>query len=135
MSCVPASATPLIKIAYRDGNRYRFVVARGFDRFELVNAYEQFLRLEPGGHVLWDLTEGGLQVLSSSDVRDLACDIGLVRGRHAGGRLALVCPCDIDYGIARMLAIYGDTYADPPVVIQAFRDADEAWCWLSDANS
>jgi len=125
---------PLIRLAHRDGNRYWLVMGPGFAASRWLEAYERFLEAAPGADVLWHLPEGGLKVLSADDVRDVACRISAIRSRQLGGRFAVASPEDVDYGIARMLAIYGEHYANPPAPIEAFRDANEAWRWLSDVN-
>jgi hypothetical protein len=124
----------LITLAYRDGNRYWLVMGSGFAASRWLEAYERFLEVAPGADVLWELPEGGLRTLSADDVRDVACRISAIRRRQSGGRFAIASPADVDYGMARMLATYGELQADPPAPIEVFRDADEAWRWLSDAN-
>ena len=124
-----------INLALRDGGRSRFIVTGDVDSQEWLDAYERFLQAEPAGHVLWDLTEGSLAVLSSADVRDLALRVEAIReGRQAGGRFAFVCPRDVDFGIARMLVTYAGC-SDPRAPMQVFRDLEEAWRWLSCANA
>jgi len=41
----------------------------------------------------------------------------------------------VDYGVARMLATYGEYDVDPPALIEEFRDTDKAWHWLSDVDA
>jgi hypothetical protein len=128
-----APRQPAIKLADRDGDRSRFVLAGDVDTAEWLDAYERFAQTEPGGHVLWDLTEATLSGLTSAAVYDLAPRLGAIRARHgAVGRFALVCTRDVDFGLARMLVIYA-RLADPPTPMEAFRNSDVAWRWLSDA--
>ena len=125
---------PAIKLANRDGDRSRFVVAGDVDTTEWLEAYERFLQAEPAGHVLWDLTQGSLGDLSSASVSELALRIGAVRARHrASGRFALACVREVDADVARLLVIYA--LADPPAPIEVFRDSDAAWRSLSDVNA
>jgi hypothetical protein len=125
---------PVIKLAKRDGDRSRFVVAGDVDTTEWLEAYERFLQAQPGGHVLWDLTQGSLDGLSSAAVSELALRIGAVRARHrASGRFVLACVCEGDFGLARMLVIYA--LADPPTPMEVFRNSDAAWRSLSNSNT
>jgi hypothetical protein len=119
----------------KEGERARFVVDGDVDAGEWLGAYETFVKAEPAGHVLWDLTEGSLNVLSSAEVRDLARRVCDVRAKeHAAGRFALVCPRDVDFGIGRMLVIYAGC-SDQRSPLQVFRDPDTAWRWLSDGTT
>lgn len=123
-----------IELAQRDGDPSRFVVAGELDGTEWLGAYEAFVQTEPGGPILWDLTGAMLTGLSAVDVRNLARRIGNVRRRQqAGGRFALVCPQDAEFGIARMLVAYADCdeRADS---MQVFRDSQSALRWLSNAD-
>ena len=129
-----ARRRPAIKPASREGDRSRFIVEGDVDAAEWLRAYEGFVQAEPDGHVLWDLTEGSLNILSAADVRELARSVCAIRDReHASGRFALVCRRDVDFGIARMLVIYAGC-ADARAPMQVFRDADLAWRWLSGAD-
>jgi hypothetical protein len=115
----------------KEGERTRFVVDGDVDAGEWLGVYESFVKTEPGGHALWDLTEGSLNVLSSADVRELARRVCDLRDKeHAAGRFALVCPRDVDFGIGRMLVIYAGC-TDHQSPLQVFRDSDTARRWLS----
>lgn len=124
-----------IQPTQKEGDRSRFTVAGDVDPEEWLAAYQSFLQGEPRGHVLWDLSAGTLNVLSSADVRELARRLCALREReHAAGRFALVCPRDVDFGIGRMLVIYAGC-ADLGSPLQVFRDSETAWRWLSGVDA
>lgn len=120
-----------IKLTHAEHGRSRFAVAGDVDPAEWLSAYETFVQADARADVLWDLTDGSLNVLSAADVRDLARRLCDVRERErATGRFAIACPRDVNFGIGRMLVIYAGC-ADAASPLQVFRDADTAWRWLS----
>jgi hypothetical protein len=99
---------------------------------ELLAAYSDFLTADAGTspNVLWDFSAASMAALSAGAIRDLAS--GLVqagRGRRRPGRSALLCSREVDFGLARMLALLVEDQG-LPVELRVFRDRDVARAWL-----
>jgi hypothetical protein len=95
--------------------------------------YGQRLRDDPSAkranHELADLTEvDSGSLVSAEGVRELA---RFWHGEYdwmSGGKLAIVAPTDLAFGLGRMYQMLRD---DGPDQIRIFREADEAWEWLA----
>jgi hypothetical protein len=81
---------------------------------------------------LFDLTDVTGVDVSAESVRDAARRAEqYVDSRLEGGKLALVAPRDLLFGMARMYEILR---ADSPVEVRVFRERDEAESWLGITN-
>ncbi len=100
---------------------------------DILAAYAQFL--DAGEHtspnMLWDLSAATLTTLSSKAIHQLAADLVRAgRGRRRPGKSALVCSQNVDFGLARMLAILVSDQG-LPVEFHVFHDVDDAKAWLA----
>ena len=109
--------------------------ARGqLDPAEMVGTYRAFIEHGPTPLVLWDITAATLAGLSVRTVQDLAKQVvKLNNGCRKGGRSAVVCAREMDFGIANMLIAYARLEGHP-VHVQTFRSADDAVRWLTQAQ-
>ncbi len=103
------------------------------DKVDLEQVLAQvvlFLTESPTQLALWDLQAGSLERLARKDLQTLI-DRGKAFGdSRKGGRTAIVCATDLDYGLCRMFRTYGDI-AQLPFEINVFRNQDEAREWLN----
>ena len=77
---------------------------------------------------LFDLCGVTAMSLSSDSVRDAAGRVAEhVNSRLEGGKLAIVAPRDLLFGMARMYEILR---SESPVEVRVFRQRDEAESWL-----
>jgi len=80
-------------------------------------------------HELVDLTRADpASKITSDAVRRLAEFWRGEYGNIAGGKLAIVAPRDLSFGLSRM---YQGLRSDGPDNIQVFRDPEEARAWLA----
>ena len=95
---------------------------------ETVNRYllEPFAAFPLG---LFDLTDVTVMDVSAESVRNVARRVSLhVDSRLEEGKLAIVAPRDLLFGMARMYEMLRD---DSPVEVRVFRERDEAESWLA----
>jgi len=109
-------------------------VAGELTKSELVKTMDRYFR-EPYSTLplgLFDLSDVTFMDISGDSVRDAARRAAQhVDSRLEGGKLAIVAPRDVLFGMARMYEILR---ADSPVEVQVFRGRDEAESWLGITN-
>jgi hypothetical protein len=99
---------------------------------EVLATYRLFLEAGEGTspNVLWDFSAATMVAVSSAEIRALAAEIvSAGRDRRRPGRTALVCPRDVDFGLARMLTLLVADHG-LPVELCVFRERAEAIAWL-----
>lgn len=99
------------------------------DAEQVLSQIISFLTGEPTQLVLWDIREGSLARLSSEDMRMIIQRGAQFADRRKGGRTAIVCSTDIDYGFGRMFETLA-SLQHIPFEISVFRDLSEAKQWL-----
>ena len=101
---------------------------------ELLETMDRYVR-EPYSSMplgLFDLSDVTFMDVSGDSVRAVARRVAQqVDSRLEEGKLAIVAPRDLLFGMARMYAILR---ADSPVEVQVFRGRDEAETWLGITN-
>ena len=107
-------------------------VAGKVDVEQVLGQIISFLSGEPTQLVLWDLREGTLTGLSSTDLQLLVERGAPFADSRKGGRTAIVCSKEVDYGLSRMFQIFA-SHQHIPIEVQVFRSTHEARKWLSDA--
>lgn len=98
---------------------------------ETANRYllEPFAALPLG---LFDLSDVTVMDVSAESVRDVARRVALhVDPRLEEGKLAIVAPRDLLFGMARMYEMLRN---DSPVEVRVFREREEAESWLGLTN-
>ena len=85
---------------------------------------------KPTHLVLWDIREGTLADLSNSDVQMVVKKGAPFADRRKGGRTAIVCSKEVDYGISRMIKTIA-SLGHVPVEFEVFRDIEGAREWLN----
>jgi len=88
-----------------------------------------FLTGEPTRYVIWDVRDGSLSQLSAEDMRMLVTAGAPHAHRRTGGRTAIICATDVDFGMGRMFQTIA-SLQHVPFEIRVFRDTDEAMSWL-----
>jgi hypothetical protein len=100
---------------------------------EILAAYELFLDMAtPTAGVLWDLSLATLAAIPMAEFRALAERMAKMGAACRGGKAAVVCSRDVDFGIARMLqGLIADSGHRAQVAV--FRELAEARVWLGRA--
>jgi hypothetical protein len=124
----------LVKLASSQTNLSIFTARGTLDASELLATYRAFIENGPTPFVLWDITAATLAGLSVRSVQDLAKQVvKLNNGCRKGGRSAVVCSREIDFGIANLLIAYARLEGHP-LQVQTFRTTNDAMRWLTQAN-
>jgi hypothetical protein len=84
---------------------------------------------EPTQFVLWDIRAGDLSSLSGMDARMIVERARPYVDLRKGGRTAIVCPKDLDYGISRMIENLAEVLQFPFEILVS-RSMEEATAWL-----
>jgi hypothetical protein len=124
----------LVQLASSQTNLSIFTARGTLDASELLATYRAFIENGPTPFVLWDITAATLAGLSVRSVQDLAKQVvKLNNGCRKGGRSAVVCSREIDFGIANLLIAYARLEGHP-LQVQTFRTTNDAMRWLTQAN-
>ena len=89
-----------------------------------------FLTGKPTQLVLWDIRAGSLAGISRDDLRLIVEKGAPYADRRIGGRTAIVCSKELDYGISRMFQTFANI-EHIPFEIEVFRDIRGAREWLN----
>jgi hypothetical protein len=107
-----------------------------FTVFETVNSDQiltqviPFLTEEPTRLALWDFRAGSLSGIASNDLQSIVERGKQFADSRKGGRTAIVCSTDLDYGLGRMFQTFADIDRIP-IEINIFRNLDDANEWLN----
>jgi hypothetical protein len=85
---------------------------------------------EPTQLVLWDIRAGSLAGISRDELRMIVEEGAPYADRRRGGRTAVVCSKEVDYGISRMFQAFA-SLGRIPFEIEVFRDIRGAREWLN----
>ena len=110
-----------------------FTVVGEVDAEQVLSQIISFLTGEPTQLVLWDITVGSLERISSNDVRMIVERAAPFADRRKGGRTAIVCLRDLEYGISRMFQSFADVM-QVPFEMNVFRNLEKARGWLNGAR-
>jgi hypothetical protein len=100
---------------------------------QVANQIISFLTREPTKLVLWDFTEGSLASLSSKDLQMIIQRGAQFADRRKGGRTAIACSREVDYGLSRMFQTFA-SLQHIPFEINVFRNLEEAVEWLNQSR-
>ena len=78
---------------------------------------------------LWDLRQADLSAIGSDDLLEDAVRSKKVADRRQGGKTAVVSDKALEFGIARMRAVYAEIM-EMPFAFQVFQTMAEARAWL-----
>jgi hypothetical protein len=99
-------------------------------RRTLEDAYAR-PEFRPEASALWDLREATGDV-PTEDVRHLVDFVTKMVGDGEQGKVAIIIPSDLDFGLSRMYeTILGGQSRKP---MKVFQDIDEAQSWLDDVG-
>jgi hypothetical protein len=125
----------MVQLASNQTNLSIYTARGQLDSSEIVATYRAFIEQGPTPLVLWDITAATLAGLSVRTAQDLARQlVKLNNGRRKGGRSAVVCSRETDFGIANLLIAYARLEGHP-VLVQTFRSAADATRWLTQAHA
>ena len=96
------------------------------DLADAMFAYEEW---KPGTPVLHDHTDLNSGPLTVDDIRGIAQLCADRRAQFGAGKLAVVVARDLEFGLARMWAVFAEDKWD--VVSKVFRSREEAIAWLT----
>jgi hypothetical protein len=126
---VQCSAHPITRSLEAQNDLTVFTVGDRVDTEQVLAQVTSFLTEHPTQFALWILKAGSLEGLVRKDLQNIV-DRGRTLGEsRRGGRTAIVCATDLDYGLCRMFRTYGEI-AQLPFEINVFRTQDEARAWL-----
>ena len=80
-------------------------------------------------NVVWDLSIGRVEQLTSDDLRSIAELVRTHAHARVGGKTAIVAPHDLEYGMCRMLSTFAELI-DIPFDTRTFRTLSEAAKWI-----
>jgi hypothetical protein len=83
--------------------------------------------IDAGTNDFIDLSDVTATTASADGVRQLNEILARGGRMRNAGKMAIVGPSDITYGMARMFQAYRD---DTPIVVQVFRTSDEGRAWI-----
>jgi hypothetical protein len=106
-----------------------FSVTGEVDAAEILDVLVPFLSESPTQLVLWDYREGSLQNMTSADLRRIVQRGAPLSESRQGGRTAILCNEDVDFGLSRMFQAFAELHP-LPFEIRVFRDAADAYAWL-----
>jgi len=106
-----------------------FTVVDDVDAKQILDEVLGFLTGEPTHLVLWDLRAGSLTRVTPSGFRMIAERATEMAYRRKGGRTAIVCSTDVDYGLSRMFQAFAELL-QAPVEFTVSRDIVSAREWL-----
>jgi hypothetical protein len=98
---------------------------------QVLNRIISFLTETPTRLAVWDLAGGSLRKVSTKDLEMIIALGKPYTGSRAGGRTAIVCENDRDYGLSRMFEVFARVY-EIPFEIRVFWDRHEAQEWLGE---
>jgi hypothetical protein len=110
-----------------------FTVTGETDAEQILSQILALLKEEPTRLVLWDIRAGDLSGVSNSDLKAIVHSARPFADSRKGGRIAIVCSRDIDYGLGRMLQTFAELL-QAPFEILVSRNMEEARQWLDDAG-
>jgi hypothetical protein len=106
-----------------------FEVVGDADAEHVLRQIITFLREAPTPLVLWDFSRGSMRVMTSEDLRAIATQAAPYTDVRRGGRTAILCASDVDFGLGRMFQAFVEILA-APFDLMVFRDPGEARAWL-----
>jgi hypothetical protein len=112
-----------------DTNLTVFSVVGDADASQVLTQIVTFLREAPTQEVLWDIRRGTLTALSAQDLRRIVQRAGPLTQVRSGGRTAIVCSREVDFGLCRMFQTFAEQ-AEVPFEIHVARDIEVARRWL-----
>lgn len=124
---------PISRSADHGGDTTVFTVTGEVDASQVLGAIVAFLRTAPTPYVIWDFRNGSLRRMASSDLRMIINRAGPLTGVRAGGRTAIICATDVDFGLSRMFQTFA-LLNDIPFEIHVFREMDAAEAWLYESK-
>jgi|SRR5215472_15497610 len=106
-----------------------FTVVDDIDAKQVLSEVLAFLTGEPTHCVLWDIRAGSLTRVTPAGLRMIAERATELAHRRSGGRTAIVCSTDVDYGLSRMFQTFAELL-QAPVEFTVSRDVTGAREWL-----
>jgi hypothetical protein len=120
----------MVELTAQDDQLSTFLARGQLTSDELAAAYADFVRSAPTPYELWDLSSASLAALHTEGIHRLAQQLAeMAKDRGKGGKSALVCTRDLEFGMARMLAIFL-SMEEYSLEVQVFRSVRDAKAWL-----
>lgn len=96
---------------------------------EIHSIIQPYYTEEATPNLLWDFSEASLSSISSLFVRQIASKMREILSVREKGKIAVVAPKDLEYGMARMFQMLSDERRFP-FNVKVFRYVGEACQWL-----
>jgi hypothetical protein len=113
----------------QDSDLTVFTVVEDVDAKQILGEVLGFLTGEPTHFVLWDIRAGSLTRVTTAGLRLIAERATELADRRRGGRTAIVCSTDVDYGLSRMFQTFAELL-QAPVEFTVSKDIASAREWL-----
>jgi hypothetical protein len=130
---VPCSASPITRSFEAQNNLTVFTVVDAVNAEQVVAQVVPFLSGEPTQLVLWDCGAGSFALMATKDLQCIVDRGKPFADKRRGGRTAIVCVTDLDYGLCRIFRAYADL-SQIPFEINIFRRHNEAREWLQECK-
>ena len=98
-----------------------------------IEVLKKFYHEGPSANMIMDFRKMEGNRISSEEIKKIILFAKKNESRRPCGKTALVSNKDLDYGLSRMSATYGEV-KKLPWKIQAFRSMDEALRWIKGNN-
>ena len=96
---------------------------------DVSNTVVSCLTDNPTRLVIWDIREASFSNVTGDDLRKVVINARPLAESRSGGKTAIVCSRDSDYGLARLFQTYAELY-EAPIEIRVFDSMDNAITWL-----
>jgi len=116
-------------VRYETVNLIIYTVTGLVEEDEMHQALESQSEFEPTLHIMWDMSLADVAHVTPEILRRFVKRTAQLRDRHKGGRIAVIAPKDLQFGMARMSEAYTEMES-APFSFRAFRSRDEALQWL-----
>jgi hypothetical protein len=128
-----ASSSPITKSFEAQNNLTVFTVVDAVNSEQVIAQVVPFLSGEPTQLVLWNCGAGSFALMATKDLQSIVDRGKPFADRRRGGRTAIVCVTDIDYGLCRIFRGYAHI-SRIPFEMNIFRHQNEAREWLKGCN-
>jgi hypothetical protein len=128
---VQSSASSITRSFEAQSNLTIFSVVDAISSEEVIPQIVSFLTAEPTQLVLWDCAAGSIAHMAPKDLQSIVDRGKPFAESRRGGRTAIVCATDLDYGLCRVFRAYAEI-SHVPFEIEVFRNRDAAKEWLQE---
>jgi hypothetical protein len=130
---VQRSTSPITRSFEAQNNITVFTVIDAVNSDQVIDHVVSFLCGTPTQLALWDCGAGSFALMATKDLQSIVDRGKPFADSRRGGRTAIVCVTDIDYGLCRIFRAYANV-SHIPFKINIFRNHSEAREWLKEST-